>query len=185
MGNYNNNPQPPSQDPSEKIFDIMIEFKLMGKSVLKEATKIECKRKALVKKVKAFIAKGDYEQARVTASEVIRQNNEKKRYRFLSGKIYIIAQKLQIVYQNKSLIEKIQSLTEKMIDVGNIMDLDNMSKFEQLFDNLDVIRIMIDKIFDNVNAGTENKKEVNQLIDQIFQQNGMKLSEDFDNIHIR
>ena len=72
-----------------------------------------------------------------------------------------------------------------MIDVGNIMDLDNMSKFEQLFDNLDVIRIMIDKIFDNVNAGTENKKEVNQLIDQIFQQNGMKLSEDFDNIHIR
>ena len=102
MGNEPKKPQPPPQDPSDKIFDTMFEFKMMSKSMAKESTKAESQSKALVKKVKDCIAKGDYEQAKVAASDAIRQKNMVKRYRVLSSKIETVAQRLQTAYQNHS-----------------------------------------------------------------------------------
>ena len=61
----------------------MLEFKSMAKSMAKESTKTESQSKALVKKVKDYIAKGDYEQAKIAASDEIRQKNMVKRYRVL------------------------------------------------------------------------------------------------------
>ena len=43
---------------------------------------------------------------------------------------------------------------------------------------------MMDQVFDNVNAGTVNENEVNQLIGQIAQQNGLKLSEEFEDVQL-
>ena len=59
-----------------------------------------------------------------------------------------------------------------------------MANFEKLFDDLDVNSAMMDQVFDNVNAGTVNDAEVNTLIQQVAQQNGMKLSDDFDQVQI-
>ena len=188
MGNENKKPQPPPQDPSDKMFDTMFEFKMMGKSMAKEAKKSENQNKALIKKVKDCIARGDYEQAKVAAGDAIRQKNQVRRYRVLSSKIDTIAQRLQSAYQNQQLTEKMQSLTQQMVGAGNMMDLvkmtETMANFEKLFDDLDVNSAMMDQVFDNVNAGTVNEGEVNQLIAQVAQQNGMKLSEDFDNVQI-
>ena len=188
MGNENKKPQPPPEDPSDKMFDTMFEFKMMGKSMAKEAKKSENQNKALIKKVKDCIAKGDYEQAKVAASDAIRQKNQVRRYRVLSSKIDTIAQRLQSAYQNQQLTEKMQSLTQQMVGAGNMMDLvkmtETMANFEKLFDDLDVNSAMMDQVFDNVNAGTVNDAEVNTLIQQVAQQNGMKLSEDFDNVQI-
>ena len=95
---------------------------------------------------------------------------------------------MQSAYQNQQLTEKMQSLTQQMVGAGNMMDLvkmtETMANFEKLFDDLDVNSAMMDQVFDNVNAGTVNEGEVNQLIAQVAQQNGMKLSEDFDNVQI-
>ena len=188
MGTENKKPQPPPQDPSDKMFDTMFEFKMMGKSMAKEAKKSENQNKALIKKVKDCIARGDYEQAKVAAGDAIRQKNQVRRYRVLSSKIDTIAQRLQSAYQNQQLTEKMQSLTQQMVGAGNMMDLvkmtETMANFEKLFDDLDVNSAMMDQVFDNVNAGTVNEGEVNQLIAQVAQQNGMKLSEDFDNVQI-
>ena len=188
MGNESKKPGPPPEDPSDKMFDTMFEFKMMGKSMAKEANKSEAQNKALIKKVKDSIAKGDYEQAKVAAGDAIRQKNQVRRYRVLSSKIDTIAQRLQSAYQNQQLTEKMQSLTQQMIGAGNMMDLvkmtETMANFEKLFDDLDVNSAMMDQVFDNVNAGTVNEGEVNQLIAQVAQQNGMKLSEDFDNVQI-
>ena len=188
MGNENKKPQQPPQDPSDKMFDTMFEFKMMGKSMAKEAKKSENQNKALIKKVKDCIARGDYEQAKVAAGDAIRQKNQVRRYRVLSSKIDTIAQRLQSAYQNQQLTEKMQSLTQQMVGAGNMMDLvkmtETMANFEKLFDDLDVNSAMMDQVFDNVNAGTVNEGEVNQLIAQVAQQNGMKLSEDFDNVQI-
>ena len=189
MGNESKKPQKPPEDPSDKMFDTMFEFKMMGKQMAKEAKKSENQNKALIKKVKDCIAKGDYEQAKVAASDAIRQKNQVRRYRVLSSKIDTIAQRLQSAYQNQRLTEQMQSLTQQMVGAGNMMDLvkmtETMANFEKLFDDLDVNSAMMDQVFDNVNAGTVNEGEVNQLIAQVAQQNGMKLSEDFDNVQIR
>ena len=188
MGNENKKPGPPPEDPSDKMFDTMFEFKMMGKSMAKEAKKSEAQNQALIKKVRDSIAKGDYEQAKVAASDAIRSKNQVRRYQVLSSKINTVAQRLQSAYQNQQLTEKMQSLTQQMIGAGNMMDLvkmtETMSNFEKLFDDLDVNSEMMNQVFDNVNAGTVNEGEVNQLIAQVAQQNGMKLSEDFDNIQI-
>ena len=188
MGNEPKKPQRPPQDPSDKMFDTMFEFKMMGKSMAKEAKKAENQNKNLIKKVKDCIAKGDYEQAKVAASDAIRQKNQVRRYRVLSSKIDTVAQRLQTAYQNQRLTEQMQSLTQQMVGAGNMMDMvkmtETMANFEKLFDDLDVNSAMMDQVFDNVNAGTVNDAEVNTLIQQVAQQNGMKLSEDFDNVQI-
>jgi len=188
MGNEPKKPQRPPQDPSDKMFDTMFEFKMMGKSMAKEAKKAENQNKNLIKKVKDCIAKGDYEQAKVAASDAIRQKNQVRRYRVLSSKIDTVAQRLQSAYQNQRLTEQMQSLTQQMVGAGNMMDMvkmtETMANFEKLFDDLDVNSTMMDQVFDNVNAGTVNDAEVNTLIQQVAQQNGMKLSEDFDNVQI-
>ena len=181
-------PQPPPQDPSDKMFDTMFEFKMMAKSMAKESANVEKQSKALVEKVKKCIAKGDYEQAKVAASDAIRQKNMVKRYRVLSSKVETISQRLKTAYQNQRLSEQMQSLTKQLLGAGNAMDIvkmtETMSNFEKLFDDLDVNSNMMDQVFDNVNAGTVNENEVNQLIGQIAQQNGMQLSEEFEDVKL-
>ena len=189
MGNeQQKRPPPPPQDPSDKIFDTMFEFKMMSKSMAKESTKAESQSKSLVKKVKDCIAKGDYEQAKLAASDAIRQKNMVKRYRALSSKIDTVGQRLQAAYQNQRLSEQMQSLTNQLLGAGNAMDIvkmtETMANFEKLFDDLDVNSNMMDQVFDNVNAGTVNEQEVNQLIGQIAQQNGMKLSDEFNDVQL-
>ena len=189
MGNDQPKKRPqPKQDPSDKMFDTMFEFKMMGKQMAKEAKKAETQNKNLIKKVKDCIARGDYEQAKVAASDAIRQKNQVRRYRVLSSKIDTVAQRLQSAYQNQRLTEQMQSLTQQMVGAGNMMDMvkmtETMANFEKLFDDLDVNSVMMDQVFDNVNAGTVNDAEVNTLIQQVAQQNGMKLSDDFDQVQI-
>ena len=189
MGNEKpRGPQPPPENPSDKMFDTMFEFKMMAKSMAKESTKAETQSKALIEKVKKCIAKGDYEQAKVAASDAIRQKNMVKRYRVLSSKVETIAQRLKTAYQNQTLTGQMQSLTQQLLGAGSAMDIvkmtETMSNFEKLFDDLDVNSNMMDQVFDNVNAGTVNENEVNQLIGQIAQQNGMQLSEEFEDVKL-
>ena len=189
MGNEKpKGPQPPPENPSDKMFDTMFEFKMMAKSMSKESTKAEAQSKALIEKVKKCIAKGDYEQAKIAASDAIRQKNMVKRYRVLSSKVETIAQRLKTAYQNQRLSEQMQSLTQQLLGAGSAMDIvkmtETMSNFEKLFDDLDVNSNMMDQVFDNVNAGTVNENEVNQLIGQIAQQNGLKLSEEFEDVQL-
>ena len=180
--------QMPPQDPSDKMFDTMFEFKMMAKQMQKESKKSEAQSKALIGKVKKCIGKGDYEQAKLAAADAIRQKNMVKRYRVLSSKVDTVAQRLKTAYQNQKLSEQMQNLTQQLLGAGNMMDIvkmtETMSNFEKLFDNLDINSNMMDQVFDNVNAGTVNENEVNQLIGQIAQQNGMKLSDEFEGVQL-
>ena len=188
MGNEEKKPQPPPQDPSDKIFDTMFEFQSMAKQMKRESVKADSQSKALVEKVKKCIAKGDYEQAKTAASDAIRQKNMVKRYQVLSSKVNTIAQRLKSAYQNQRLTEQMTKLTEQLLGAGNAMDIvkmtETMSNFEKLFDDIDVSAAVMDNVLDGVNAGTVNENEVNQLIGQIAQQNGMKLSEEFEGINV-
>ena len=128
------------------------------------------------------------EQAKIAAADAIRQKNMVRRYRVLSSKVQTVAQRLQTAYQNQKLSEQMQNLTQQLLGAGNMMDIvkmtETMSNFEKLFDDLDINSNMMDQVFDNVNAGTVNENEVNQRIGQIAQQNGMKLSDEFEGVQL-
>lgn len=77
-----------------------------------------------------------------------------------------------------------KSLTEKMVGAANVMDMvsmnETMENFEKMFDNLDVNSELMNQVFDNVNAGTSNEAEVNNLISEVAEMNGLKISEELD-----
>jgi charged multivesicular body protein 1 len=188
MGNEhqkkNQGPPQPQQSASDKMFDNIFEFKMMSKQFGKEAKKSEANHKKLLNKVKDCIAKGNYEQAKVAASDAIRSKNEAKRYTVLSSKIETISQRLQSAYNTQRLTENMKSLTDKMVHAAGIMDMvqinETMANFEKMFDDVDVNANMMDQVMDNVNAGTVNDVEVNNLINQVAEANGMKVADDLD-----
>ena len=184
MGQEKAKPKPPEQSPSDKMFDNIFEFKMMAKNFAKESKKAETAHKNLLGKVKDLIAKGDYEKAKVVASDAIRKKNEIKRYQVLSSKLDTLTQRLQSAYQTQQLTENMKSLTSKMISAGSVGDMvqinETMSNFEKMFDDLDVNSNMMNEVFDNVNAGTTNDNEVNQLINQVAEANGMKVMDELD-----
>jgi hypothetical protein len=65
----------------------------------------------------------------------------------------------------------------------NLVEInENMKQFEQLFDNLDVNADLMDKVMDNVNAGAYNEKDVNNLINQVAQENNLKIEDEFGSV---
>ena len=184
MGQEKAKPKPPEQSPSDKMFDNIFEFKMMAKNFAKESKKAETAHKNLLGKVKDLIAKGDYEKAKVVASDAIRKKNDIKRYQVLSSKLDTLTQRLQSAYQTQQLTENMKNLTSKMISAGSVGDMvqinETMSNFEKMFDDLDVNSNMMNEVFDNVNAGTTNDTEVNQLINQVAEANGMKVMDELD-----
>jgi charged multivesicular body protein 1 len=182
MGQEKAKPKPP-ENPSDKMFDNIFEFKMMAKQIAKESKKAETAHKNLLTKVKDLIAKGDYEHAKITAADAIRKKNETKRYQVLSSKIDTISQRLQSAYQTQQLTENMKSLTEKMIstNIGDMVQInETMANFEKMFDDLDVNSNMMNEVFDNVNVGTTNDQEVNELINQVAEANGMKVMDELD-----
>ena len=95
-----------------------------------------------------------------------------------------ISQRLQSAYQTQQLTENMKNLTEKMVSAGNVGDMvqinETMANFEKMFDDLDVNSNMMNEVFDNVNVGTTNDQEVNELINQVAEANGMKVMDELD-----
>jgi hypothetical protein len=79
-----------------------------------------------------------------------------------------------------------QNLTTTMSSALGAMDLvkvnETMQNFEKMFDNLDVNAEFMDRVMDNVNAGTYEEKDVNGLIGQIAQEFNLKLKDEFSDI---
>ena len=79
-----------------------------------------------------------------------------------------------------------QQLTGTMYNALGAMDLvkvnETMGQFEKMFDNLDVNAEFMDRVMDNVNAGTYEEKDVNSLIGQVAQEFNIKLEDQFADI---
>ena len=79
-----------------------------------------------------------------------------------------------------------QQLTGTMCSAIGAMDLvkvnETMSQFEKMFDNLDVNAEFMDRVMDNVNAGTYEEKDVNSLIGQVAQEFNIRLEDQFADI---
>ena len=178
----------PSEDLFDKYFDIIFELKFMSKNLAREAKKSENQNKILIKKVKNYISKGDYEQAKIAANDAIFAKNQVRRYKILSSKIDLFVNKLKAVYQNQKLTENMEYLVKQLKNTGNLTDLvkmtETMENFEKVLDNLEVNNMVMEKVLDGINEGASHDEEVNQLIEQVAQQNGMKVSDDFEKIKI-
>lgn len=84
--------------------------------------------------------------------------------------------------------ENMANLTSKMSQALGSMDLvkvnEVMGSFEKMFDNLDVNADFMDRVMDNVTAGTYEEKDVNGLISQVAEEHNLKLESEFQDIQI-
>ena len=84
----------------------------------------------------------------------------------------------------KELTASMSKLTNLMTNFGNMNDIvemaDTMDKFEKMFDDIDVHSNMMNEAFDNVNVGVYDDNEVNDLVNQVAEANGMKLMDELD-----
>ena len=171
---------------NDEMFDKIFEFKMMAKQFAKESKKAENEYKKNLTKTKNLMEKGKYDQARVTAADAIRKKNEINRYQVLSSKIDTIAQRLQSAMQTNQLTEKMSQLTNLMAGSGDKLNdivqlADTMENFEKMFDDLDVNNAMMNEVMNNVNAGTIDDNEVNLLVNQVAEANGMKIMDSLNN----
>jgi charged multivesicular body protein 1 len=100
MGNENKKPVP-EPSASDKMFDMIFEFKMMSKSFKKEALKSENQEKQFVLKVKEAIEKNLPETAKIHAADAIRKKTEARRYLLLSSKLEAVQQRIQTAYQTQ------------------------------------------------------------------------------------
>jgi division protein CdvB (Snf7/Vps24/ESCRT-III family) len=79
-----------------------------------------------------------------------------------------------------------QAATYKMGSALGAMDLvavnESMMNFEKMFDNLDVNAEFMDRVMDNVNAGTTDENGVKDLIGQVASEFNLKLQDEFEGI---
>ena len=182
-------PEQPKEEKklsNDEMFDKIFEFKMMAKQFAKESKKAENEYKKNLTKTKNLMEKGKYDQARVTAADAIRKKNEINRYQVLSSKIDTIAQRLQSAMQTNQLTEKMSQLTNLMAGSGDKLNdivqlADTMENFEKMFDDLDVNNAMMNEVMNNVNAGTIDDNEVNLLVNQVAEANGMKIMDSLNN----
>jgi hypothetical protein len=84
--------------------------------------------------------------------------------------------------------ENMANLTQKMSSALGSMDLvkvnEVMGSFEKMFDNLDVNADFMDRVMDNVTAGTYEERDVNSLISQVAEEHHLKLESEFQDIQV-
>ena len=106
MGNKQEKPKQPEQSASDKMFDMIFEFKMMAKEFDKNAKKSAIEEKNTKLKVKSAIEKNDMNAAKMYAQDAIRKKNETKRYQALSFKIDAVHSRLKNAYQTQKVKKK-------------------------------------------------------------------------------
>lgn len=87
------------------------------------------------------------------------------------------------------LTENMKSMTERMshaLGTQNLIEVNEvMQNFEKLFDNVDVNAEFMDKVMDNIDAGTYEEKDVNSLINAVAAEHNMELSGEFADVSVK
>ena len=174
------------ESASDKIFDAILDFKMQSKELLKAEKKSEKAKDAAIKKLQDAISNNKPVAAKTYAEDAIRQKNQAVKYEVLAYKLVAVQNKLQAAYQNQKLSENMSKMVNSMNGALSSMDLvkisENMSQFEEIFENIDANAEVMDKAMDNIDSNSFQDKDVNNLIMLVAKQNNYKLEKEFDDI---
>ncbi len=104
MGNKSQKPINPESSASDKIFNMIFDFKMMAKEFEKNSRKSQNEENLIKFKVKQAIEKNDMKVAQMYASDAIRKKNESRKYQNLSFKIDAIHDRLKNAYKTQKVI---------------------------------------------------------------------------------
>jgi charged multivesicular body protein 1 len=153
---------------SDALFNKIFEFRQQAKQMEKQAAKSKASQDFYTKKVKEAIQKNNPTLAKQYGEQALRARSDANRYRTLASKVASVSSKLQAAHQNHQLTSQMANLVNQMssMNFNAVGAVETMEKFEKMFDNLDVQTKMMDDVLDNLNTGTVNDREVNELLQQ-------------------
>ena len=153
---------------SDALFNKIFEFNQTANRMEKQDNKSKQLQDLYTKKIKEAIQKKNPSLAKEYGEKALRARADAQRYRTLSSKLSGISSRLRAAHQNHQLTSQMANLVNQMsgVNFNAVGAVETMEKFEKMFDNLDVQSKMMDDVLDNLNTGTVNDQEVNELLQQ-------------------
>lgn len=166
----------------------MFNLKFTAKQFEKSVVKSQKEEKQQKEKVKKAIEQGNLDGARIYAQNAIRKKNEAANYLRLASRLDAVAARMDTAIKMNNVTKSIGSAVQGMDTVLGSMDVEKISKimdkFEQQFENLDVTSDYMEKTIGQTTALTTPEDEVTQLMSEVADLNGLKISGEIGSVNI-
>ena len=151
--------------------DDMITFKLTSKQMARSAKKCEKNEQLNKEKLKAAIAKGNTEGARIYAQNAIREKNQALNFLRLSSRIDAVASRLETAVRMQQVSTAMGQTVKGMSNVMKSMEVEQIAKtmeqFEKQFEDMDVKSGYMESTMESTTSMTTPPEQVDDLIQVI------------------
>jgi len=132
--------------------------------------------------------KGNMDGARIYAENAIRLHNQSLNYLKLSSRIDAVAARVNTAVQMGKLTNDMSKIVGNMDAVMKTMNVEKISSvmdnFEQQFENLDLNSKYMEQAIDSTTAQTMPENQVESLMTQIADENGLEFQSQIDSVGI-
>merc|ERR1719295_2535514 len=178
----------PFNNPIKNMEKQLFNLKFTAKTLVRESKKSEKLDKENKKKCKKAMEKGNWEGARIYSQNAIREKNQALNYLKLSSRIDAVAARVNTAVKMGRLTKQMGKIVGSMDSVMKSMDVEKISavmdKFEQQFEDLDLTSQYMESAIDSTTAATMPESQVENLMAQIADENGLEFQSEIDNIGV-
>merc|ERR1712083_257720 len=124
----------------------------------------------------------------IYAQNAIREKNQALNYLKLSSRIDAVAARVNTAVKMGKLTKDMKNVVKNMDTVMKSMDIEKitkvMDKFEQQFEDLDLNSQYMEQAMDNATAATMPESQVDNLMSQIADENGLEFQSEIEQIGV-
>eukprot|EP01059_Diplonema_ambulator_P008142 TRINITY_DN17672_c0_g3_i2.p1 TRINITY_DN17672_c0_g3~~TRINITY_DN17672_c0_g3_i2.p1 ORF type:complete len:200 (+),score=98.60 TRINITY_DN17672_c0_g3_i2:61-660(+) len=165
----------------DSMMKLQFNLKFTAKQFAKSSKKCEKEEKEAKSKAKKAMEKGNIDGAKIYAQNAIRKKNEALNFLRLSSRIDAVASKVDHAVKMRNVTKTMGMVTKGMDKALQSMKYDEiarvMDKFEQQFEDMDVITDYTESAMGQSSALTTPESEVNSLLSQIADENNLEFSD--------
>ena len=164
----------------DSMMKLQFNLKFAAKQMLKTSKKCEKEEKSEKTKAKKAMEKSNMDGARIYAQNAIRKKNEALNFLRLSSRIDAVASRVDNAVKMRNVTRTMGMVVKGMDKALESMKYDEiakvMDKFEQQFENMDVIADYTENAIGQSTALTTPEGEVNSLLTAIADENNLEFS---------
>mmetsp|Transcript_16845 Transcript_16845/g.27041 ORF Transcript_16845/g.27041 Transcript_16845/m.27041 type:complete len:213 (+) Transcript_16845:97-735(+) len=161
--------------------DELFNLKFSSKQLQKESKKAEKEMGKEKEKVKKAMQSGRNEIAAIHASNAIMQKNQSLNYLKMSSRIDAVSGKLGAAIKMQKVTGNMATITKTMGKVLKEMKLDKiqetMDKFEQAFDDTDVMSAAVTGAMESSTSMTTPQSEIENLMKEVADENSLEFGD--------
>ncbi|CAH8871745.1 unnamed protein product [Trichobilharzia szidati] len=166
---------------SDKLQDSLIQLRMAAKQVTRFSEKAAKDSEVQKQKLKKALTSGNVECGRIYAENAVRKQKESLNYLRMASRFDAVQSRVQTALTMNQVVKNIGSVSNELEKAMRTMDLEKlekvMSKFESQFEDLDVRSATIENSMKNTFTLSAPEQEINALIKQVAEENGLEVSQ--------